>query len=351
MSVRYIGSKSRLVDALAPFVGPPPGPDAAFVDAFCGTGAVAELAADLGWTRVRLNDHLACAVTMAHARLASREDARFEAFGGYPAALAALAALPGRPGFVWREYSPASARLVGSERQYFTEANAQRIDAIRAEIGRWSREGRLGEVEERLLLGDLLAAANHVANIAGTYGCFLRSWSTQALAPLALRPRALRARRVVVEASRVDAGDVAVGPGDLVYLDPPYTKRHYGAYYHLLETITLGDAPEVGGVTGLRPWQHQASDFCYRTRAQAAIRQVVDRLDADRILLSYSSEGHVSREALVGALTGLGRLQVHPLAEIGRYRPNRAARDARASVQEYLVEIDKAAARLARGSG
>lgn len=35
--------------------------------------------------------------------------------------------------------------------------------------------------------------------------------------------------------------------GDIAYEDPPYTKRQYGAYYHILETIAIGDEPEITG--------------------------------------------------------------------------------------------------------
>jgi hypothetical protein len=45
MSVRYIGSKARLIDAIIPMVGKPGRRSGAFVDAFCGTGVVAEAAA------------------------------------------------------------------------------------------------------------------------------------------------------------------------------------------------------------------------------------------------------------------------------------------------------------------
>ena len=56
MTFRYIGSKSRLVDKIASHIGPPR-KGAFFVDAFCGTGAVAEAAAEHGWN-VRINDSL-----------------------------------------------------------------------------------------------------------------------------------------------------------------------------------------------------------------------------------------------------------------------------------------------------
>ena len=34
---------------------------------------------------------------------------------------------------------------------------------------------------------------------------------------------------------------------DAVYADPPYTKRQYAAYYHILETIAAGDRPLISG--------------------------------------------------------------------------------------------------------
>jgi adenine-specific DNA-methyltransferase len=58
MTFRYIGSKARLIEQLKAYIGQPQ-QGAFFVDAFCGTGVVAEAAADLGWN-VRINDSLYC---------------------------------------------------------------------------------------------------------------------------------------------------------------------------------------------------------------------------------------------------------------------------------------------------
>ena len=123
----------------------------------------------------------------------------------------------------------------------------------------------------------------------------------------------------------------ALWHGDVAYFDPPYTKRQYAAYYHLLETIAVGDSPDVVGVTGLRPWQSLASDFCYKTKALKAISTLVAATPARRILLSYSSEGHVTLDALREALSAHGEVKVHDLGAIGRYRPNSVARLARNS--------------------
>lgn len=340
MSVRYIGSKARIADAIVALVGKPYRNKGVFVDAFCGTGVVAEAAARSGW-QIRLNDHLQSAVTMSHARLVSQDDAHFHAVGGYVNAIEKLNASKPHRGFLWREYSPVSEKHTGIARMYFTEANAARIDGIRKLIGEWSASNKLTQTQERLLIADLLLATNRVANIAGTYGCFLSHWSNQARGTLFLKPRNLFPRRVDVKTSTTDVRNVKVSPEDVVYCDPPYTKRQYAAYYHILETITVGDSPIVEGVTGLRPWRSKASDFCYRTRALKAIIELVDSMVARRVLLSSSSQGHVELSPLADALSKIGKLSVIPLKEIGRYRPNRAACNAGSAVTEYLLVIER----------
>ncbi|MGI5393650.1 MULTISPECIES: DNA adenine methylase [Streptomyces] len=338
MSVRYIGSKARVSGLIADLTGPPPSDAGVFVDGFSGTGAVASAVADLGWP-VRINDHLTSSAITSAARLISRSAVPFASFGGYENALAELSGVEPVLGFIAREYSPVSAQHAEVERRYFTEANASRIDAMRARITTWHEDGTISATEERLLIADLLAAANRVANIAGTYGCFLRDWSSTGLRELELQPRTLRSRPVEMDVHVGDVTQIPVRPEDVVYFDPPYTKRQYAAYYHILETIALGDEPEVGGVTGLRPWRHLASDFCYRKRALTALTSLVRNCTAGRVLLSYSSEGHVSQDELEAALAPLGKLTVHSLGEIGRYRPNDAAVRNADSVREYVFEL------------
>jgi adenine-specific DNA-methyltransferase len=336
MSLRYIGSKARIADQIAAILGPWPG-RGRFVDAFCGTGIVARHAADLGWP-VLLNDHLASSVAMASAQVVAGRDVPFTALGGYQAAAAALDALAGAPGFVWREYSPASL-AGGVERRYFTEPNAARIDAIRGQIATWESSGVIPAAEARLLVADLLAATNRVANIAGTYGCFLRHWTANACQPLRIAPRVLRAKPAAFDTSCLDVFEMTVTPDDTVYLDPPYTKRQYAAYYHILETIAAGDSPLVSGITGLRSWEHKASPFCYKTRALNALISLVDRLPTPRILLSYSDEGHIRLSDLRSHLAPIGDVHVHEVATIGRYRPNERASANRNSVSEYVLEV------------
>ena len=150
MTFRYIGSKARLIEQISTYMGHPK-QGAFFVDAFCGTGVVAEAAAGLGWN-VRINDSLHSAVISAGARLISSEQTAFKKLGGYAVAVSKLNVVKPKHGFIWREYSPASMDMWGLERRYFTQENAARIDVMRALIGEWVEAGTIDEVEERLLI-------------------------------------------------------------------------------------------------------------------------------------------------------------------------------------------------------
>lgn len=339
MSFRYIGSKSRLIDKISAHIGQPK-EDAYFVDAFCGTGVVAEAAAELGWN-IRINDSLHSAVISAGARLISYDQVPFKKLGGYVSAISKLNAIRPLNGFMWNTYSPASVDKHGIERRYFTEENAARIDAMRRLIAEWKSEGDIDEVEERLLIADLFGALNRVANIAGTFGCFLSKWTSQSQARITMQCRTLKSTNVCVEATVGDVFDVSNDVKDLVYLDPPYTKRQYASYYHILETVALGDEPEVGGVAGLRPWKELASDFCYKTRALKTLSRLVQGLSAQKVLLSYSSEGHICMQDIESELSKIGRYKMHPLGAIGRYRPNKVASSTASDVNEFLVVVER----------
>lgn len=339
MTFRYIGSKARLINQITAYIGRPQ-KGAFFVDAFCGTGVVAEAAADLGWN-VRINDSLHSAVISAGARLIGSEQAAFKKLGGYARAIAKLNAAKPKHGFIWREYSPASVGTCGIERRYFTQENAAGIDAMRALIADWVDAGTIDEVEERLLIADLFGALNRVANIAGTFGCFLSKWTSQSQDKIAMRCRELKASGVRVEATVGDVFDVPTAAHDLVYLDPPYTKRQYASYYHILETVALGDEPEVEGVAGLRPWKDRASDFCYKTRALKTLSRLVHSLTSQKVLLSYSSEGHICMQDMKAELSKIGKSTMHPLGAIGRYRPNKAASSTASDVNEFLVVVER----------
>lgn len=340
MAVRYIGSKARLADDILAVIGPPKGNGGRFIDGFCGTGVVAKTAALSGWS-VSGSDTLFSSVLLAKASLLCPKDLDFTNLSSYEKAIDLLNNVEPKQGFIWREYSPASVTHTNIERRYFTEINAQKIDAIRELIEDWYCVGLIGDNEKCLLVADLIEAANSVANIAGTYGCFLKKWTPQSQGLLVLKKRSLLVESVDFDFSVTDVFDLKCQKNDTVYLDPPYTKRQYGSYYHIPETIAYYDNPDVEGVAGLRPWKQIASPFCYKTKALGAITECVRRLGANDIFLSYSSQGHVELCDLEKSLSGIGEVALYRLGSIGRYRPNRKAAETGHSVEEYLIHINR----------
>lgn len=337
MSFRYIGSKARFTEEIVKYVGKPTNNSGRFVDVFCGTGSVAEEAHKCGWN-VWINDHLISAVTMASARMMNPNYVKFMNVGGYSSAIETLNNVSRINGVIWKEYSPASFEFCGIERKYFTENNAQKVDGIRKVISDWYSSGKINYLESEVLIADLISAVNRVANIAGTYGCFLSKWQKQAFSELELKERKFSDSDNTVEVTNLDAFELTVTENDVVYLDPPYTKRQYASYYHILETIAINDDPTVEGVSGLRPWKHKASVFCYKRKALKALVELITKFKSKKVILSYSSEGHVDLNELVAELEQTGKVKLIPLTSIGRYRPNKTASSNGDTVTEYLLE-------------
>lgn len=259
---------------------------------------------------------------MTAARLMTKDQAKFTAFGGYHQAIEKLNKLRPRKGFFYREYSPEGHNEARVQRKYFTSANAKRIDAIRFRIRDWNEAGDLSTLEHWLLLADLIASTNQVANIAGTYGCFMSSFTPGALRPLQMHARQLRSTSPEWTVTNSDVFDLEPGQGDVPYLDPPYTKRQYAAYYHIPETIAAEDEPKVSGITGLRPWKAKSSPFCYKVKAARTMDSLLGSLDSHRILISYSSDGHIPPHEIASITERHGKTTTHRFENFGRYAPN-----------------------------
>jgi adenine-specific DNA-methyltransferase len=190
-----------------------------------------------------------------------------------------------------------------SERMYFTRENAERIDAVRTTLHAWHDAGLIGDDAYYLLLAALIEGADRVANTAGVYAAFIKSWQPNALRPLQLTPVFPMNGVPGSSAYRADAVEVArsLGPIDLLYVDPPYNTRQYPGYYHVPELIARGwsdKAPTLRGKTGLLPADGQRSAWCSARRVRNALRDLLDATRARHVLVSYNSEGLLPENVL-----------------------------------------------------
>lgn len=337
MAIEYLGNKgSQLNFLLDPIDRATGGRPHRVADIFCGTAAVSVALKKRGHTVVA-NDFLAMCATFAQAALLNDGEPRFQGIHGelprsrtgspYREVLRFLEALPPREGFITRNYSPRSSAMGDHERRYFTTENALKIDAIRGQIQTWG--SHLLPQERALLLADLVRAANSVSNTAGTYGCYLKHWKTRALAPLRLAPSTFSPGGEGHGVTCMDAATLAPAIDvDIVYADPPYTKRQYSAYYHVPETIVLDDDPVLDGSTGLRPWREKQSAWCYRRHAPGALTHLVASLRCEWFLLSYNEDGQIRHDEIMDILGNHGTISVYE-KDSRRYksadRPHRGA--------------------------
>jgi adenine-specific DNA-methyltransferase len=341
MSYRYIGNKGRLLGLLTTLVSERIGPKAVVADLMCGTASFAAAMRDAGY-RVVAADIMTFAYLHARVRLTlGRKPTFVRLRRSYTSLLSELNELRPLKGMFYREYSPAGHPREGcAPRMYFSPENAALIDAVMRTIRTWRADGSLPDNEYALLRHDLVLATNRVANIAGTYGHFRSKWSPSALGRLELRPStfspyASSQHKAVQGPAEYLAPNIKA---DLCYLDPPYTKRQYAANYHIPETLARCDSPPAVGVSGLRPWRDQYSDFCSKIRVRESFRTIILSMDCPRFLISYSEDGLLSRIELVELLEEFGRVQVIE-ATTSRFRSNSSAlpRD----LTEYVFDLHR----------
>ncbi|BCW62174.1 DNA adenine methylase [Arthrobacter sp. StoSoilB22] len=321
----FLGNKRSLLPLLLNIFQEHSGSQSTFIDLFSGTGTVSAAVADIGY-KVHANDQLPLAVMWSMAQLSVRTEPTFDGLrsagieiSNVQSAIEHLNALSGVPGWVTTNYTPLSSQSTPFERKYFTEANGMRIDAIRNEINSW--RPMLSGSEWALLMTSLTTGVSSVSNIAGTYGCYLKQWKPRALTSIKLKAFGykIRAGSEHLVSSR-DAQLVAEETSaEIAYADPPYTKRQYAAYYHLLNSVIQKSDPVVSGKTGLPAWRVWSSDWCYSRKAPRALDQLAAKNSSRKFVLSYSSDGHISHNEILEILGQYGKTQYYE-AEKKRFR-------------------------------
>lgn len=300
--MRYLGCKNTLIDNIHKLFED----KQLFVegytlfDAFCGTGTIAHHFKNS--FNITLNDSLHCATAFASGRVyASR--CTFERLGFNP-----FDYFNGNEnqvvGFFSRNYAPAL-----SGRMYFSDWNAGRIDYFRQQIQDWYEESSITEEEYYYLLSALMESVSHVANVAGVYGAYLKTWDPRAVKQIVfIQPADTdiitdynNNKRVQVRNGNIE--DIINNvPCDILYLDPPYTKNSYSVQYHVLETLILNDNPELRGKTGARPYKNISNDWSKPNKVEVVFDKVLAKTQALHIVFSYSSDGLMSKDYIMYAL-------------------------------------------------
>jgi adenine-specific DNA-methyltransferase len=350
--IKYLGSKRTLLPLILSVVREQ-SCVRTVVDLFSGTSRVGHALKGAGY-RVLANDHNAYAATLA--RCYVQADAETWA-GPAQQLIDEFNSLPGAPGYCTATFAEQS--------RFFMPKNAARMDAIREAIARKGLEPEL----EALVLVSLMEAADRVDSTTGVQMAYLKQWAARAHNDLHLRlpdllPCSPHGRG---EAHQLDALDAAGRlEADVAYLDPPYNQHSYLGNYHVWESLVRWDKPEVYGVACKRvDCRQRQSIFNSRPRFADALRAVLHAVRARVLIVSFSNEGYITRDAMEAMLGELmdGHAVVTTIAQdykryvgaqIGIYNPQGAKVGAVSHVRntEYLyVVTDERVAQAPAGLG
>ena len=333
--MNYIGSKQTLLPFILQTVKDVVGEnlsDKVFCDLFAGTGVVGNLFKPKV-KKVVANDCEYYSYVLNRNYIGNHQE-----ITNKQSYLAALNNLPTTDdGFIFANYCLGS----GSGRQYFSDENGKRIDAARQQIGKWQLSGELSDDLYYFLLCSLLESADKLANTASVYGAFLKNLKKSAQKKLIIEPALFSINDNYHEVYCEDASQLILKiRGDILYLDPPYNTRQYGAYYHMLNTIAEYKPFAPKGKTGLREYTRSA--FCSKHQVVPSFESLIRNAQFKYIFLSYNNEGLMTLEQIGKIMSKYGHYDVVS-QEHQRYRADKEGNrnHTAKSTIEYLHILEK----------
>lgn len=331
--MNYIGSKHKLSDFIKQSVYSVVGQqlsDKVFCDIFAGTGIVGRnFKTEV--KQVISNDLEYYSYVLNRSYIGNNQP--FE----YLDLIEELNNLKGVPGFIFEEYSYNGS----GQRMYFSEQNGKKIDAVRQKILQWKNEKKISEDQYFFLLTSLLESADKVANTASVYGAFLKAIKKSAQKEMLIQPAVFEVTDYKHLVYNSDSNTLIKEiSGDILYLDPPYNARQYGANYHLLNTIAKYDNFVPRGKTGLRAYNK--SEYCSKRVVSESFEELIKNAQFKYIFLSYNNEGLMSEQDIKTILSKYGRYELFS-TEYQRFKADKEEnRNHKASATtEFLHILEK----------
>ena len=332
--MRFIGNKIKLVDWIYDELKFTNIKGGIFFDFFSGTTSVAKFFKGKGYQIVS-SDLLYTSYVLQKAYIENNENPQFLNIIGdlqkpitlFPSSaleivLAHLDNLEPIEGFIYENYTPGGTSHLDIPRMYFTSDNGKKIDAIRTQIQNWFERELISEQEYFILIACLIETVPFYANISGVYAAFHKTWDPRANKPLKLRSINIITNNkpnYVYNTNSVDL--ITEHEYDIIYLDPPYNNRQYAPNYHLLETISKYDEPEIKGVSGMRDYSNQKSKFCVKAKALDELESILNHANYKYLALSYNCEGIMSTEDIMNVMKKYGELTLREYKYL-RYKSN-----------------------------
>jgi adenine-specific DNA-methyltransferase len=309
--MNYIGSKKSLLTFIEKAVDKCgiEKQDVVLCDIFSGTGRVGRHFKDKGYSIIA-NDMEDYSYSLINHYIGNHKNLKIERH------IKNLNKLQGiDTGFIFNNYCPSGKyslvekvtkeETTSLTRKYYSDQNGMIIDEARQVIDSWLKTKRITKKQYNYLLAIIIEASDKVANTASVYGAFLKELKKTALKKIDFKDIEYSLSEKSHKVYKSDANLlIKKVKGDILYLDPPYNERQYGANYHVLNTIAKYDSPELRGVTGMR--DYTPSMWCRKNKVEEVFEDLVKKAKFDYILFSYSSESLMSQESIESIMSKYG---------------------------------------------
>jgi len=307
--IHWLGGKGTLVKRILKNVGKPT-PGDLFLDLCAGAGSVSLAAAAAGFN-VYACDVLSSAICSINgvSGVSPAEKKRWQS------RIDTMNRLKPTRGYLTKNFSP------DGDRWFLTQWNAGRLDAVRAYIEGLRSRGDIGTKQYEYLRRVALSGLVSVQNTCGHQISAIKSrFKETASKDVYFRSPSGPNRS---DPDSFFNGNVTTYNTDLItfleqlrsngtiaqvaYLDPPYTERQYEDYNNLSEIFVRNDRPKVHGVHGQRVKKIvDRSPFCSKRECEPYFERVVSLTPADRLFVSYSTDGIMSKKTITDIMSQFG---------------------------------------------
>ncbi len=297
--MNYIGSKNKLSSFIKDTVYSVVGADLSemvFCDIFAGTGIVGRVF-KLKAKQIISNDFEYYSYILIRNYIGNHNP-----IPGKDLLIKKLNNLMPVEGFIYKNYCFGG----GTGRQYFSDENGKKIDAVRQQIEKWKINNTIDKDTFYFLLASLLESSDKIANTASVYGAYLKHLKKTAQKSLILEPADFEINGNEHIVYQEDSNELIKNiKGDILYLDPPYNSRQYGANYHMLNTIAKYDTFVPRGKTGLR--NYKRSTYCSKGSVRESFEELIRNARFRYIFLSYNNEGLMSADIVKSVMEKYGK--------------------------------------------
>lgn len=259
------------------------------------------------------------------------------------------------PGFISELYSPNDLNNIQkAERCFYTPYNANYLDVTRQLI-----DTEIPEEYQDFFIAPLLSEASIHANTAGIFKGFYKNSKTgigqfggngknalsRITGNISLPFPVLSEFECESKIFNKDANQLVLEDKtmyDLAYFDPPYNQHAYGSNYFMLNLISSYQRPDeefISRVSGI-PKGWNRSVYNKKKKVAQAFSELVKNVNARFVLISFNSEGYISKEEMILLLESYGKVEVLE-SKYNTFRGSRNLGNRDIHVKEYLFLLEK----------